>query len=139
MLFGIILGVGHARGGGVNDGARCAQFLNGHAAPVSRRTDRLQAHSLSALPIAQSSKVVLCYPVPIATDKAADADQCSYPVATRDRSSASYRCPDATIAIPYRLNFTKRLIKTFKIPADQHLFFYDPVVLERQGAFIKFW
>ncbi len=81
-----------------------AEFLHYNAAPVGRRTDRLQATlALSAVLIAQNSKLpVLVPPQPVGTKQPRERI-----VHRGYRTSVFRRCPDETIDVLYWLSCPK--------------------------------
>src|SRR4030088_2156942 len=94
----------------------CAEFLNGNAAPVIRRTGRLQATlALSAVLIAQNPRLSL--PIP---SQSVWAEQ-SMPILVHGgyRASVFHRRPDQTIDLFFGLTCTKRCPHAFRIPGDQ--------------------
>jgi hypothetical protein len=105
IILGINIGIGDARGGAgmIRCGApgalqkfHCAEFFNRNAAPVGRRTNRLQAtFALSAVLIAQYPQLSL--PVP---PQPVWAKQ-PVPILIHSgyRASLFYRPPDQTIDV----------------------------------------
>jgi hypothetical protein len=77
-----------------------AEFLNCNAAPVGRRSDRLQATlALSAVLIAKNPKLsLLVPPQPVRTKQPMPKL-----VHSSHWASMFYRCPDQTIDVFYRL------------------------------------
>ena len=81
-----------------------ADVLNRNAAPVGRRTNRLQTiFALATVLIAQNPKLSLLAPSPSGVDKTIEAAAC-----TRRLSGIYvYRSPDQTIDVFHRLNGAK--------------------------------
>jgi hypothetical protein len=114
IILGVNIGISDARGGAGM--VRCsapravqkfhsAEFLHYNAAPVDRRTDRLQATlALSPVLIAQNSKLpVLVSSQPVGTTQSRERI-----VHRGYRTSVFHRCPDEAIDVLYGLSCAKQ-------------------------------
>ena len=125
IILGINIGIGDARGGaamiwcgapGAFQKFYCAEFLNRNAAPVGRRTGRLQATlALSAVLIIQNPQLSL----PVSPQSVRAKQPMPILVHSGYRASVFYRRPDQTIDVFLRLNCAKRCLQAFRILGDQ--------------------
>ena len=105
IILGINIGLDDARGGAgmIRCGApgalqkfHCAEFLNRNAAPVGRRTDRLQATlALSAVLVAQNPQLSL----PVLPQSVRAKQTMPLLVHSGYRESVFYSCPDQAIGV----------------------------------------